>query len=193
MKRIMLRVLATAFAASLAACSMMKDEAPAPTSGTIEENAVMVTARVTKIDHTSRMVTLTTNEGKEITFEAGPEIRNLDQVQAGDVVRAQYFESVVYEVRRPGEAVPGVRVAEDVAKAPLGSRPAAGAARAVVVTATVEAIDMNAPSVTLRTPSGEVTTLPVRDPNRLRAVKTGDLVEFTFTQAVAISVEEIQN
>lgn len=175
-------------AIALSACSML-DREPAPTSGTIEENAVMVTAKVQKVDHATRMVTLLTNDGESVTFEAGPQVKNLAQVKAGDVVNAQYFESVVYEVKKPGEAVPGVRMAEDSAAAEAGEMPAAGAARAVVITATVQEIDMKAPSVTLRGAGGEVTTLPVRDPNRLKAVKVGDLVEFTYTQAIAIAVE----
>lgn len=193
MKKIRAAMAATLCAGALAACSMMDDETPAPTSGTIEENTVEVTAKVKEVDQATRMVTLLTSSGEVVTFHAPPEIRNLAQLEAGDVVRAQYFESVVYEVKRPGEAVPGVRMAEDAESAPLGAKPGVGAARAVMVTATVQAVDKNAPSVTLRTADGNVTTLAVRDPRRLEAVKPGDLVEFTYTQAIAVAVDEIEN
>lgn len=192
MRQIKSGIVAGLCAIALGACSMIGGGTPAPTSGTIEENAVSVTARVQKIDYETRMVTVRTNDGQSVEFHAGPEVRNLAQVEPGDVIRVEYFESVVYEVRRPGEAAPGVRMAQDGATSAPGERPAAGAARAVVVTATVQAIDRRAPSVTLRGPGGDVTTLPVRDPRRLEAVNVGDLVEFTFTQAVAIAVEEVQ-
>ena len=95
---------ATLCAGALAACSMMGDETPAPTSGTIEENTVEVTAKVKDVDQSTRMVTLLTSTGEVVTFHAGPEIKNLAQLEAGDVVRAQYYESVVYEVKKPGES-----------------------------------------------------------------------------------------
>lgn len=193
MRRAVSLAVLTSFSLVVAACSMFeKDKTPPPTSGTIQENAVSVTAKVSKVDHKTRMITLTTSDGESVTFEAGPEVRNLDQLDPGDKVRAEYFESVVYEVKKPGEAVPGVQMAEDADRAPMGAKPGAGAARAVKVTATVDAIDMKAPSVTLRGPDGSVQTLPVRDVNRLKAVKVGDLVEFTYTQAIAIGVEELE-
>lgn len=192
MKRVVSVAVLASLSLAVAACSMFEDKTPPPTSGTIEENAVSVTAKVSKVDHETRMVTLTTSDGESVTFEAGPEVRNLDQLEPGDKVRAEYYESVVYEVKKPGEAVPGVQMAEDAERAPMGAKPGAGAARAVMVTATVDAIDMKEPSVTLRGPDGSVQTLPVRDVNRLKAVKVGDLVEFTYTQAIAIGVEEIE-
>lgn len=118
-------------------------------------------------------------------------MRNLDQVAVGDTVRAQYLESIVYDVKRPGEAAPGVLLAEESGAAPIGEMPAAAVARVVIVNATVAGIDKAAPSVTLRTADGRVRTLPVRDANRLRAVEVGDLIEFTFTQVVGIEVERV--
>jgi len=171
----------------------MFDKKPAPTSGTLGENVATVTAKVTAVDQQSRMVTIMTNDGQSVTFKAGPEVKNLAQLEAGDTIRAQYFESVVYEVKKPGQAVPGVKVAEDAAAAVPGAKPGVGAARVVVVTATVDAVDMKAPSVTLRSADGDVRTLPVRDVNRLKAVKVGDLVEFTYTEAMAITIDEIQD
>lgn len=184
-------LLTIALGVGLAACGVFGGRTPAPTSGTIEENVVSLTAKVSAIDHATRRVALITNDGETVEFEAGSNVRNLDQVNVGDTVRAQYFESIVYEVRRPGEAVPGVRVAEERGTAPVGEMPAAAVARAVTITATVAGIDMNAPSVKLRMADGSVRTLPVRDANRLRAVAVGDLVEFTFTQAVGIEVEHV--
>lgn len=180
------------FTATFAACSLC-DRTSGPTSGVIEENAATATATVTAVDQATRMVTMTNSDGESVTFRAGPEVKNLAQLAPGDKIRAVYLESVVYEVKKPGEGTPGVAMIEDAAAAPLGSKPGAGAARAMRITATVEAIDMDAPSVTLRGPEGAVQTLPVRDVNRLKAVKVGDLVEFTYTEAIAIGVEELED
>lgn len=182
---------------ALAGCASFGDDEgakePIYTSGTVEENAVTVTAKVAAIDHVDRAVSLLTNDGQSINFQAGPEVKNLDQVDVGDVVRATYYESLVYELMQHGEGAPGVAVADVGGSAEPGEKPAAGVARMVAVTATVVAVDPKAPSATFKLPSGEEKTIKVRDPKRLTGVKVGDLVEFTYTQAVAIDVEGIDD
>ena len=44
--------------------------------------------------------------------------------------------------------------------------------------------------VTLRRADGELVPVKVRDPKKLDAVSVGDMVEITFTEAMAISVDE---
>ena len=51
------------------------------------------------------------------------------------------------------------------------------------------AIDKLAGTVTLRGPSGDMTTIKARDPQKLDRVSVGDVVEITYTEAVAIAVE----
>ncbi len=62
----------------------------------------------------------------------------------------------------------------------------------LMVTATVVALDKKTPSVTFEASTGERMTIRVRDPDRMKGVKIGDLVEFTYTPAVAIGVEELE-
>ena len=178
---------------ALAGCSSFGDQKPVYTSGTIEENTVTVTAKVAAIDHVDRAVSLLTTDGQSIHFQAGPEVKNLDQVEVGDTVRATYYESVVYELVEHGQSAPGVNVADAAARAKPGEKPAAGVARMVSVVATVVAIDTKTPSATFKLPSGEDKTIKVRNPDRLKGVKVGDLVEFTYTQAVGIEVESLDD
>ena len=37
----------------------------------------------------------------------GAQVRNLAQVKAGDEVRATFYESLAYEVKKPGTTTPG--------------------------------------------------------------------------------------
>lgn len=178
---------------ALSGCASSGDQAPVYTSGTIEENTVSVTAKVAAIDPVDRAVSLLTPDGQSINFQAGPEVKNLDQVKAGDTVRATYYESFVYELVPHGASAPGVDVTDAAARAEPGEKPAAGVARMVSVVATVAAIDAKAPSATFTMPSGEQKTIKVRDPERLKGVKVGDLVEFTYTQAVGIEVESLDD
>ncbi len=179
----------------LAGCASSgeKEQAPLYTSGTLEENVESATAEVIAIDHSTRSVALRMADGSEVAFEAGPQVQNLDQVAAGDSVRVSYLESIVYHLRKPGEAASGVTVEEGAIRALPGETPASAVARTVFVTATVRALDPSAPSVTLESSTGEQRTLRVRDADRLKGVKIGDLVEFAFTQAVAVELEKLAN
>jgi Cu/Ag efflux protein CusF len=162
-------------------------EAPAEVlSGTVAEGAATVTATVRKIDLKKRRVTLEGPDGKTVTVKVPEAARNLAQVKVGDEVVVAFYESIAYEVKKPGEASPGVAVAEEAGRSEPGEKPGGFAAEAVTVTIT--AIDRANSTVTLELPDGETDTVKVRDPSRLEGVEVGDLVELTYTEAVAISV-----
>ena len=193
---------AAALCIALAACTSMSKttETPepvaaapaAPVSGTIGEELVSATATVKALDLKTRMVTLQRSDGSLIKFRAGDEVRNLPQVKVGDEVTVSYYESLAYEVKKPGEAEPGAAIVETAGRAEPGERPAAAGARAVTLTATIAAIDKKAMTVTLRGPDGEETTVKARDPHKLDRVAVGDLVEITYTEGIAVSVETPQ-
>jgi hypothetical protein len=149
-----------------------------------------VTATVEAIDLATRMVTLKGPKGNTITFKAGEEVRNLPQVKVGDQVEAKYYESLVVDVKKPGEATPGVTEEQVAGRAKPGEMPAAAMANKVTITATVTAIDKKKPSVTLKGPEGNVKEVKIKDPKKLDNVKVGDLVVITYTEAFAISVEK---
>jgi Cu/Ag efflux protein CusF len=151
---------------------------------------VTATAVVEEIDHTTRMVTLRGPEGREISFRAGEQVRNLDQVEKGDTVEAVYYESVAVQVHKPGTAQPGVSAGQATGRAAPGESPAAMGVGSIVLTSTIEAIDPERKSVTLKDTDGSLVTVPVRNPANLEGVSVGDLVEITYTEAVAIAVEK---
>jgi hypothetical protein len=189
-------------AAVLAACA---SEAPAPAavpsaataSRTIEgadrvehTNAVQVTARVLKIDHASRRVTLLLPEGREVELVVGEAAKNLAQVAVGDQVRATFYESLVFQVRKPGEATPGAGEAAGLATAEPGTPPGGLAVQMVTVTTTVKKIDPVSQTITIALADGELRTLPVRNPANLEKVKVGELLEITYSEALAIDVSK---
>jgi hypothetical protein len=61
---------------------------------------------------------------------------------------------------------------------------------AVTVRTTIENIDKAHSEVTLKDPNGKSTVVKVRDPSKLDLVKVGDLVDITYTEALAIAVEK---
>jgi Cu/Ag efflux protein CusF len=198
-RQIGITVVGIGIALSFAGCAASKKEAApaaavapapaAPVSGTVGENQVTATATVKAIDLKTRHVTLQRADGSLVKFVAGDEVRNLPQVKVGDQVTVTYYESLAYEVRKAGEGGPVAAVASGAARAPLGEKPAGLVGQATTVTATIAAIDKAAPTVTLRGPNGELSTFKVRDPQKLERVSVGDLVDITYTEALAISVD----
>jgi hypothetical protein len=190
-------VLSAALAA--AGCTERPPAPPAPTpastaapplpSGTLGANLVTATARVTAIDQQTRQVTLARADGSEVTLYAYDTVRNLPQVKVGDEVTASYYESLAYEVKKPGSAAPGATMAEEAARAQRGAKPAGAGTRVTTAVVTITSIDKAAGTVTLQGPTGRVTTVKARDPRNLERVAVGDLVEVTYTEAVAISVD----
>jgi hypothetical protein len=162
----------------------------APVSGNIAAQTVSATATVQRVDLKTRHVTLKDADGKTLTVVAGPEVRNLAQVKKGDVLRITYQESLAYHVSKPGEAKPGIGASTDVSRAPLGAKPAGSVTDTVTVRVTIAAIDKRAGTVTLRDPDGNLSVVKVRDPSKLDAVAVDDVVDITYTEALAVAVEQ---
>lgn len=187
-------VLSLSLAASAQAGSATADapaqSAPAPLpSGMVKEGLVETTATVKAIDQQTRQVTLTRADGTPVSFVAGDEVRNLAQVKVGDQVKVAYYESLAYEVKKSSGGMPGASVAEKASRAKLGEKPGAAGARVTTVTATIVNIDRATMEVTLRGPDGNTFVVHAKDPQKVAAVTVGDLVDLTYTEAVAISVE----
>jgi hypothetical protein len=163
---------------------------PALPSGTVGENTLTTTAKVVAVNQKTRHVTLKNSDGTRFTIVAGPQVRNLAQVKKGDVLRLTYQESLAYEVKEAGTAKPGVSASTDVSRAELGQKPAGSVRDTVTVRFTITAIDKGTSEATLRDPHGKVTVVKVKDPSKLDAVHVGDVVDVTYTEAVAVAVEE---
>jgi Cu/Ag efflux protein CusF len=201
MKRTLSGVALAGLALAIAACSATKPE-PTPPPPTVSvsssqsqgagstQQVTTATAIVQKVNQETREVTLKGSDGKTTTIKVSDEVKNLPQVHKGDWVTVSYYESVAYQVKKKGTAKPGVAGAADAATAPLGEMPAAVAGAAVTITATITAIDRVNDTVTLKGPKGKSVKVKVKDPSRLEGIKKGDLVDITYTEAVAISVDK---
>ena len=160
-----------------------------PTAGEAVISSTSVSATVTKIDYKTREVTLRTQDGKERTIVADSAVRNLAQVKTGDVVTATYVEALAYEVVKKGAKAPGVEQVTGGGRAEPGTKPAGAIGQQTTVTVTVTAIDRSVPSVTFTGPKGNSRTIKVRHPEKLEGVNVGDLVDITYTEALAITVD----
>lgn len=149
-----------------------------------------VSAVVEAIDHETRIVTVRKANGEELTFTASEEARNLGQVSVGDVLIAEYVESIDIQVLANDGMEPDSAAASAVARTKEGQMPGMAAMEQTVITATVEDINIEANTFKLKGPDGAVNEYTARNPDNLKRSQVGDLVVITRTDAVAIVVEK---
>lgn len=154
-----------------------------------ETRTVTVRGTVAAVDKEARTVTLKGPKGNTVTL-AVQDPQKLEAIKVGDPVIARYRESLAIQVRKAGEATPGASAKEAVTSSKPGETPAGAVERQVTVTVTITAIDTKGHTITVKGPQGNVETVKVRDPKNLVGVKVGDLVELTYTQALAIALDK---
>jgi Cu/Ag efflux protein CusF len=134
-------------------------------------------------------VTLKGEDGTETTIQVDERARNLGQVKVGDTVKVAYVQALAWNMSKSTKAEPTVEVEEAAGRAQEGEKPGGMAGRRVSATVTIEAIDIDKGTVTLKGPAGNSRTVKALNPDNLTKVKVGDLVDITYTEAVAIQVE----
>jgi hypothetical protein len=150
-----------------------------------------VTAKVIAVDPVQRTVTLLGASGNTRTIEVGDSVRNFDQIKVGDTVHAKYTQALALELKKGATGMAGPTEEQAITPAPPpGAKPGGTVARKVTATAEVIAVDPTKHIVTLRGPKGNEVDVEVQDPNQLKNIKTGDHVQVTYVEALAIAVKE---
>ncbi len=149
--------------------------------------AVKVRGTVDAIDKEKGTVTLKGPKGRTLTLDVKDK-EKLDQIKVGDPVVAVYMEAVAVRLNKGG--APGVSTQEARVSSKPGETPAGAIGREISITATITAIDKKANTVTIKGPQGNTETIKAKDPKNLAALKVGDLVDITYTQALAVSLDK---
>jgi Cu/Ag efflux protein CusF len=153
-----------------------------------EARVVKVKGTVVAVDKVNRTITLK-GPKRTLTLDV-QDPSKLEVVKVGDPVVAAYVEAVAIEVKKAGAATPGVTVQESRVGSKPGETPAGAIGREVTVTGTITAVDRKAQTVTIKGPQGNQETLKVKNPKNLEGVKAGDMVELTYAQAFAVSLDK---
>jgi hypothetical protein len=156
-------------------------------SGTEQSRLTHITATITAIDHSDRLLTLKSEEGNEETISVPSDAKVFDKLKVGEKVDIDYYQSLA------------------VSMAPSGSKPSMterrGRAvdmgggvrgREVTMTAEVVSVDPSANIVTFKGPKGNLRTVHVQNPTlqeKLPSLKPGQVVQFDYTQATAASIK----
>lgn len=162
--------------------------APAKDVAAVGEVA-KITATVEAIDQKTREVTLKGPKGNKVSFVAGPEVKNLAQVNKGDEVVIEYAHALAVDLKKSAKTAASRTIKEGKKTAAPGEKPGMVAAREVAFVAKVDAIDTKTNVVTL---SGVEHTVDVKvkDPAVLKNFKAGDFVEGVYVEAMAVNVQK---
>lgn len=143
---------------------------------------------VDAINHETRVATLKNAEGELLTITASAEAKNLDQVQAGSQVLAEFIKTVTVELAKGESLEPTVVLVSESEHAEKGEVAAAAELEAVVVIFNVEEINLENNTFKLKDPNGIVTEYTAQKPENLKKASVGDSVILTVVEAVAISL-----
>jgi hypothetical protein len=137
-----------------------------------------VRGTVTAIDPKTRLVMLKTEDGRTFDVQAGDQVKTFDQVAVGDVVKATYTESVVFQIVPKGETQRGASQSVDPAK----------------VTSSFEIVSVDPVTNILWVTLPNGTTQPIKfeekSQARLMTLSRGNVVSATYTSA-AIQLEKL--
>ena len=154
--------------------------------GPVYESApVTRTATIQSIDKTNRVVTLKGEKGSDIEVTVPSQMEGFNSLRVGDQVSATYYDAVALSIRKPGDPAPAAPYTSVQRKE---GTPGSQTRKEQTFTATIDAIDANAPSVRLKGSQGRVVTLAVRDPGQLKSLKVGDGVDVTYYQSLMVKV-----
>lgn len=154
--------------------------------------SVQLKATVESIDQATRTVVLKGESGEQVVVVAGPDVRNLAQVKAGDTVLLTYYIGVAATVKPKGTAVSAPVEGVEAERAGPGQKPGVSVGRTLVSTVKIDSVDTSFNTVTFTRADGVTRTVAVEDPDArkfIRKLKPGDAVEIAYSEATAVSVE----
>ena len=171
---------------------------PAPADGaakpTIIDAAVtdnvyqLYEGEVVKVDKKTRTITFKNKEG-ESKFVAGPDIKNFDQIKKGDRVNVNYELAVAIElIKTKSDGVRSKTETSTITKSKPTEKPSETIANKTTIIADIVEVNREKKLVSVKGPSGKITTVTVKNPALLADVQVGEQVKVIYYDAMAASI-----
>jgi len=143
---------------------------------------------VLKIDPKTRTITFKNKEG-ESKFVAGPEITNFAQIKKGDLVNVTYETAVAIElIKTKSTGIRSKVETNTVTNAKPNEKPSEVIANTTTIIADIVGVDRDKKLVSVKGPSGKITTVSVKNPTLLSDVAVGEQVKVVYFDAMAASI-----
>jgi len=185
--------------ATLLAAPLMATAQTAPTDSAAQKPMVIDAAavenryqlyegEVVKIDKKTRTLTFKNKEGTS-KFVAGPEITNFDQIKKGDRVNVTYELAVAIElIKTKSDGIRSKVETSTVTQSKANEKPSEKIANKTTIIADIVSVDREKKLVSVKGPSGKVTTVTVKNPELLKDVNVGEQVKVIYYDAMAASI-----
>jgi hypothetical protein len=143
---------------------------------------------VVKIDKKTRTITFKNKEG-ESKFVAGPNITNFAQIKKGDRVNVSYELAVAIELNKTkSDGVRSKIETNTVTKSKANEKPSETITNKTTIIADIVEVNREKKLVSVKGPSGKITTVTVKNPALLADINVGEQVKVIYFDAMAASI-----
>ncbi|QWE21521.1 hypothetical protein [Polynucleobacter sp. AP-Kolm-20A-A1] len=143
---------------------------------------------VVKVDKKSRTITFKNKEGTS-KFIAGPEITNFDQIKKGDRVNVTYELAVAIElIKTKSDGIRSKVETNTVSTSKANEKPSEKITNTTTIIADIVEVNREKKLVSVKGPSGKITTVTVKNPALLADVNVGEQVKVIYYDAMAASI-----
>lgn len=187
--QIALACIVTLFCSSLAMAQSATGAKPMVIDAAVVDNTYQLyEGSVVKVDKKTRTITFKNKEG-ESKFVAGPEIKNFDQIKKGDRLSVTYELSVAIElIKTKSDGVRSKVETNTVTTSKANEKPAETIANKTTIIADIVEVNRDKKLVSVKGPSGKITTVTVKNPALLADVNVGEQVKVIYYDAMAASI-----
>ena len=154
----------------------------------VDNSYLLYEGDVVKVDKKTRTITFKNKEG-ESKFVAGPDITNFNQIKKGDHLNVTYQLAVAIElIKTKSDGVRSKVETNTVTTSKANEKPAETIANKTTIVADIVEVNREKKLVSVKGPSGKVTTVTVKNPALLADVNVGEQVKVIYYDAMAASI-----
>lgn len=182
-------LLAALLASSSIAIAQTGGSNPVVIDAAVTDNRYQLyEGEVVKVDKKTRTITFKNKEGTS-KFVAGPEITNFDQIKKGDRVNVSYELAVAIElIKTKSDGIRSKVETNTVSKSKPNEKPSEKITNTTTIIADIVEVNREKKLVSVKGPSGKITTVTVKNPALLADVNVGEQVKVIYYNAMAASI-----
>jgi hypothetical protein len=157
--------------------------------GSGSETVITIHGKIAAVNRAKKQVTLEGPNGKKVTIHVYNPY-NLAAAKPGAPFVAKFYEIVTIQKTKPGVVTPSASVANGIVSAAPGQTPGGAVASGVQLVVTIDSIDKEKGTVSVKGADGKIETVSVANPKDLKHLKPGDGIIVTLWNVVAIALEK---
>ncbi|ABP34173.1 hypothetical protein [Polynucleobacter asymbioticus] len=171
------------------ATASSSDNKPAVIDATAVDNSYLLyEGDVVKVDKKKRTITFKNKEG-ESKFVAGSDITNFDQIKKGDHLSVTYQLAVAIElIKTKSNGIRSKVETNTITNSKANEKPSEKIANKTTIIADIVEVNREKKLVSVKGPSGKITTVTVKNPALLADVNVGEQVKVIYYDAMAASI-----